>query len=55
MSKKYNPLTDWNYDAKIRHTWKNPFDGEEVLSGYLFWEMSKVPSPNQFDQKKKKH
>ena len=42
MSKKYDPLTDWNYDANKRQVWKDVFDGEEMLSGAMVWEMSKV-------------
>jgi hypothetical protein len=41
MSKKYNPLTDWNYNANTRYRWKNSFSGEEKLTGYMFWEISK--------------
>jgi len=41
MCKKYNPLTDWNYNANTRYRWNDPFTGEEMLTGYMFWEISK--------------
>jgi hypothetical protein len=42
MSKTYNPLTDWNYDANKRTLWTDAFDGKEMLSGAMVWEMAKV-------------
>jgi len=42
MSKTYNPLTDWNYDANKRMLWTDAFDGKQMLSGAMVWEMAKV-------------
>lgn len=42
ISKEYDPITDFNYDANKRYLWTNEFDGREMLSGITLWGMAKV-------------
>ncbi|OCL13732.1 hsp70-like protein [Glonium stellatum] len=41
LSKKYDPLTDSKYNATKRRVWTDSFREQEMLSGYMCWEMAK--------------
>lgn len=47
LSLAYNRILHEGYDTTKRWVWTDKFNDEEMLTGFMFWEIGKVSLPSE--------